>query len=248
MNCTLKFVYYTTVDSVDDIVRHRHGCYELVYYVSGSGQTTIEDKTYTFTQGTYSIMLPGAAHDQQHDGSTEVIYIGFEQGRQSVQLSNGVRHDDINSTVFRLLRDIKNEMMQKNNHYETMVESLLTHLLIHIDRGGSHSAGRMQDFSYITGFIEENSNQKIDFKSLAALSGYSYSRFQYLFKEHTGYAPQNFLMMKRIEKGKKMLRDSHATVTTIALECGFYDHSQFSRMFTKFAGCSPKAFRDILTQ
>jgi len=47
----------------------------------------------------------------------------------------------------------------------------------------------------------------------------------------------------RITAGCRLLRETDASIAQIALDCGFSDHSAFSRAFRAVIGITPTRFR-----
>jgi AraC-like DNA-binding protein len=50
-------------------------------------------------------------------------------------------------------------------------------------------------------------------------------------------------MNVRIRAASLRLTSTNDTIAHIALDCGFYDHSHFTRNFRKIMGTSPKEYR-----
>ena len=50
---------------------------------------------------------------------------------------------------------------------------------------------------------------------------------------------------KKVELAKKQLRESSDSVTTIALGLGFMDTSYFIKVFKKYEGITPLAYRQL---
>ncbi|MFT0170767.1 helix-turn-helix transcriptional regulator [Paraburkholderia mimosarum] len=78
---------------------------------------------------------------------------------------------------------------------------------------------------------------------LARQCGFSTSHFSEAFKQTTGSTPHQWLLKRRIERAKSQLRESDASLATIASDCGFFDQSHFSRVFSRLEGCGPKEWR-----
>lgn len=55
--------------------------------------------------------------------------------------------------------------------------------------------------------------------------------------------PTQLIARIRIAAASRMLRDSTRSIADIALACGFYDHSAFTRAFRNATGITPTAFR-----
>ena len=66
------------------------------------------------------------------------------------------------------------------------------------------------------------------------------------FKQSTGLPPHQYLLSRRIECAKEMMRDRARSLTEIALDCGFSDSSQFSVVFKRIVGLTPREYRRSL--
>ena len=71
----------------------------------------------------------------------------------------------------------------------------------------------------------------------------SVSHFSRAFRKSMGVAPHRWLLNRRVELAKDLLRDRNSALSDIALRCGFADQSHFTRVFTRRAGVSPGAWR-----
>ena len=78
---------------------------------------------------------------------------------------------------------------------------------------------------------------------VAKACGLSVSHFSRAFRRSTGVAPHAWLLLARVEAAKAMLRGREASLSMIALACGFSDQSHFTRVFTRRVGLSPGAWR-----
>jgi AraC-like DNA-binding protein len=67
------------------------------------------------------------------------------------------------------------------------------------------------------------------------------------FKEVTGIRLSEYLTKIRLEHSIKNLLVSDESLTSIALENGFYDQSHFNRNFKKYMEITPKHFRKMIT-
>lgn len=57
--------------------------------------------------------------------------------------------------------------------------------------------------------------------------------------------PSQFLTQTRLAAAARLLRETDQGVAEIAHECGFYDHSAFSRAFHSAMGVTPSAYREV---
>lgn len=77
---------------------------------------------------------------------------------------------------------------------------------------------------------------------MAALSGYSASRFSALYRARFGCAPKQDVLTARIELAKRMLKYTNTSVTEVAYACGFQTIYYFSKYFKAVNGISPKEY------
>ncbi len=68
-------------------------------------------------------------------------------------------------------------------------------------------------------------------------------RFARLMKRFFGLTPSQFIAKTRIAAASRLLRETDQSVADIALACGFYDHSAFTRTFRALTGVTPTRFR-----
>ena len=83
----------------------------------------------------------------------------------------------------------------------------------------------------------------IGLDELAAACGLSRSHFARAFKVTMGMPPHRWLLERRIEQAKDLLRNSKLTLAEIAERCGFADQSHFTRAFANAIGAAPGEWR-----
>ena len=96
-------------------------------------------------------------------------------------------------------------------------------------------------------YITERIDEKVSLAEIACEVNVSSFYFCKLFKQSTGMTLTEFTNRHRIELAKNELKQSTKPITEIAYEVGFQSLSQFNRSFCKFAGESPRAYRQHLT-
>lgn len=78
---------------------------------------------------------------------------------------------------------------------------------------------------------------------LAASVGLSAARLHALFRRHAATTPGACILQARLEQGAHALVEDHRSIADIALDCGFSEHSAFTRAFTRVYGLSPSDYR-----
>jgi len=86
-------------------------------------------------------------------------------------------------------------------------------------------------------------DSNLSLQALANESGYSRVHFVRMFKAATGFSPHNYLLNLKLERVRELLKIRSMSLIDIALDCGFSSHSHMSRLFHKFVGVTPSAYR-----
>ncbi len=95
--------------------------------------------------------------------------------------------------------------------------------------------------------IDANLNG-VPIKELARECRLSTAHFSRAFRRSVGVAPHRWLMKRRIEVVKEMLRDGRSSTSDVAAACGYCDQSHLTRAFTEMVGVSPRAWRRALKE
>lgn len=91
-------------------------------------------------------------------------------------------------------------------------------------------------------FIEEHLSSSLSLDDLAAACGLSPSYFARRFKCSTGVPPHQYLIQKRVERAKRLLRGP-LPIVEVALDCGFSHQEHLTNVFRRFTGQTPAAYR-----
>lgn len=78
---------------------------------------------------------------------------------------------------------------------------------------------------------------------LARVSGVSAAHFARSFKEAFGVPPHRYLLTRRIERAKALLRETDLSLTEVAFQTGWQSLGTFGRTFRDVTGESPSTIR-----
>lgn len=79
--------------------------------------------------------------------------------------------------------------------------------------------------------------------TLARIAGLPGARFARIIRRIFGITPSQLISKTRIAAASRLLRETVRSVADIAHECGFTDHSAFTRAFRAVSGVTPTGFR-----
>lgn len=85
--------------------------------------------------------------------------------------------------------------------------------------------------------------EKLDVPSLARMAHMSVRQFERKFRATFQMTPQEYMIRMRVIEACDLLTRTNQPVTTVALEAGFYDHSDFARQFRKQMGQTASRYR-----
>ena len=94
-------------------------------------------------------------------------------------------------------------------------------------------------------YIEENfSEDSLSLNSVAGAIGVSGNYFSSVFSQEMQMTFIEYVTKKRMEKAKKLLRQTDKHSGEIAAEVGYKDPHYFSFVFKKTVGCTPREYRN----
>ena len=92
-------------------------------------------------------------------------------------------------------------------------------------------------------YMEEHLGEPLDRDTVARAAGLSGSHFSHLIREKTGRTFTDLMAQYRVDQAKALLKRTDKSIIQIALECGFEDQSYFTRVFKRYTGATPRAYR-----
>ncbi len=91
--------------------------------------------------------------------------------------------------------------------------------------------------------MDRDYTQPLDVPTLAREALMSPGHFSRSFRAAYGETPYGYLMTRRIERAKALLRRGDLSVTDVCVEVGCTSLGSFSARFSELVGMSPSAYR-----
>jgi len=152
--------------------------------------------------------------------------------------------------IRHLMLALKYEADSRNAHGLAMVEavtSALGHLLVRHagveqprpihNRGGLSAVPKRR----VLELIEAALDARLTVEMLSREVGLSVAHFARSFKETMGRAPHQYLLALRLERARRLLETTEASLSDIAQRAGFADQAHFTRLFKRAFGTTPGA-------
>lgn len=261
----VNYVMNSNLNQKQTVPPHSHNCYEFVYYISGSGEVLYDSspqkaqkhfdfaqkfsstqKKLSYAQSSYMIFSPHIVHNEYHNETSNIIFIGFELTEREEKIYSGIFNTsgtDFNKKILDLINKIQIEYLHKKKNFEAMIAGYVTEICVELTRTYADDSVACSDLNHLLAYIDEYYHLDLSVNDLAQKAHYSPSHFRKLFLSCTGVSPKLYILRKRIRVAKKMLEESNLPINVISYNCGYQDTFQFSTLFKKYTGISPSSWR-----
>ena len=132
---------------------------------------------------------------------------------------------------------------------ESMGIALTGHLITHHSssaRPVEHKGGMSPcALRRVLRYIDDHLAEDIRLYALAEVAKLSPHRFAHNFKQATGLPPLQFVIHRRIDAAKPLLRDTDMTMATMTYALGFGGPSRFAQLFRRETGLTPTRYRAL---
>ncbi len=91
--------------------------------------------------------------------------------------------------------------------------------------------------------LRSNSDADVSLDAMASDAGLSRFHFCRAFKESTGLSPHAWLRQYRLEQAMNMLRNTDASIVSVAVEFGYASQTAFAAAFRRLTGEAPSDWR-----
>ena len=231
--------------------------FTLVYVTRGSGKLESHSGgTHTINAGDLFILYPGEWHRFQPapDTGWDEQWVEFdgEQARRimshpTFSPKQPVRSIGDDESILRLFIEISEATQIQAPGFEQIIATQASQIVARLLARLQYSSPKARDMeSRIRRaclHILQNVEQTINPQQLSCELGISYSAFRNHFKQITGLPPGQYQIHIRLNKARRLLRNSTLSIQEIAEQLGFESIYYFSRLFKKKTGCSPLAYR-----
>ena len=93
-------------------------------------------------------------------------------------------------------------------------------------------------------FMREHTSKNLRMEDVAKHAGMGYSKFRKLFRDYTGFSPQQYFLNLKLEESKDLLLNTSLSSKEIAYRLGFDTATYFNRIFRQHYKQTPIEFRN----
>jgi AraC family transcriptional regulator len=154
--------------------------------------------------------------------------------------------------MYRVIALVEVALGQIHNHLHPAQGSLLEAAWLlrqqiepPVTREASSAAGGLLAWQArkVRAYIENHISGPVLVADLCSLVQRSEAHFSRSFKHTFGKSPHAFLIRRRVELAARYMLTTDASLSDIALQCGFTDQAHLSKQFRQSTGQPPAAWR-----
>lgn len=241
----------------------------LIYHISNPTQVTRKIDGAKLEQELigprrFSLTPGESSTEWQHAGNPEILQVylrksiyqaaveemyGLEGATAEIVPRFATIDPLMEQLALAILAALRDGSTQDRLYVETMAQMMAVHLARrHSTRSRPERivAGdglSRQRIRRLLEYIEANLGGDLSLEAMATEVDMSPFYLSRVFKASLGQSPHRYVLERRVERAKAMLRDSDAPVADVALAAGFSSQSHLSNWFHRLVGTSPAAYR-----
>lgn len=152
----------------------------------------------------------------------------------------------------QLVLSVLSSMTHQSGHGSLYVETIAQTIAVQLLHVHASQNARVADTPHslsrpgmrrVVELIDSALDEDLNLTTLAAEAGMSPFYFARAFRQEFGEAPHQYLLRRRIERGKELLLRTETSLVEIALATGFSSQSHFTSTFKRFVGVTPGEYR-----
>ena len=200
----------------------------------------------------------------QHSGHPEILQIylhnslyesavselfGCDGSKEEIAPRFAIFDPLLEQLVMAIAAALRDRISNDSLYIDTIAQMMAVHLARnHSSRTRLRRAGLIPTLSgrkmrRAIEYIEDRLDSDLSIEKMAAEAEISPVYFARAFKAAIGQSPHQYVLMRRVERAKELLRDTGIPVADVALSVGFSSQSHLSHWFVRFVGISPAAYR-----
>jgi AraC family transcriptional regulator len=150
-----------------------------------------------------------------------------------------------------LMERLREELMRRHAS-PLFLQGIAQAIAVHLARNYAETVKELRSGSpslpgyklrQVTDWMAENVAEEFDLAQLAAQVGLSKFYFTRLFRSAMGMSPSRYQITLRMDKAKRLLRETKENVVSVALDVGYANPSHFAQLFRRETGLSPSDYR-----
>lgn len=246
---------------------HRHTFYQIMVFMTGEGNCTIDFVQFDIQPGMALFMVPGQVHNYHITDKTNFYVVDFSEGYFQSFLHDAhyyerfpfflgnlnesaiILPDDLLKKITVLFDSMIKEGRHNSNVSRDLIKVWMLEALMLMSKQNEdkviqtqHRKGN-QLISKFKKLVDENFVKLSLPKDYAALLYVTPSYLNQMSRKVMGKTAGEVIRDRKLLEAKRLLVNQDLNISQIAHDLNFTDPSHFSKFFKKHAGKSPEEFR-----
>lgn len=215
---------------------------------------------FVYTRGDVDIVAAGQADIWHEDGPGRSVVLRFapallertalEAGLPPGRAALAPRHQFQDAHLAHIAWALEAERQAGSPNGRLYAESLGTALAVHLL--GRYTLARKAppglspaQLRRVVDYIENRLDEDLSLPVLAGVAHSSVSHFKTLFKRSLGLPVHAYVVQRRVERARALLRQGQLPASQVALAAGFSHQSHMARAMRRVLGVSPGTLRAV---
>ncbi|MBO7149545.1 MAG: helix-turn-helix domain-containing protein [Clostridia bacterium] len=238
----MKYAVYSGKYSDERYNMNVHKDYEIIYYASGNGKLSINDKFFNVEKGDIVLVPPNVKHGSTSFGNLSYLsMLGNADGL--IHLENfAIFKDNQRGDGLALMQMIQANRYGDQEYFNSLCLAFIHFVLKNVKLSTPIEKAINTIKSQITASLHDSN---LDVTYLLNQSGYAEDYIRAHFRKIVGKTPIEFLTELRIKDAISLIKIYQNTMalTDVAISSGFDDYIYFSRKFKQVVGVSPSVYK-----
>ena len=235
-------------------IPHTHQYTELFYITDGDGQFRIEDRLYPVKKDQLVVVNPNVIHTEISSKTHPLEYIVLAIDGLELELSGQKELPDYildfssDQDTVSCIRNMMKETQAGLPGYEKICQAYTEILLLRLLRNVNFTVTTAtplvsRQCDMIKRYIDANYKESLSLDDLSRVVHINKFYLAHAFKKEYGVSPINYIVSRRIEESRYLLKETDMSLSQIARVLGFSSASYFSQSFRRSEGVSPIEYR-----
>lgn len=241
-------------DGTYKIERINSSVYVFEFILSGQGTVEYNSTIFHPAAGDIYILHQGSEHVYYSDREDPWVKIWFNaRGRLINQLIDAYELGSVNyirgldlgilfNELYELLKSKKYSNEEKLSRAALIIHEMIQQIYFWVNQSQFVNNGEAFKIKH---FLDLHVEDDISLQDLAGYVFRSPVQVIRMFKKQFGRTPYDYLLEKRIQTAKLLLKNTNLLVKEIAYKLNFTDEHYFSNRFKEKTGMSPNKFRQM---
>jgi AraC family transcriptional regulator len=232
---------------------HHHDCATLSLVFQGAYEERVGRRAHACLPFSFVCKPPQVAHSNAIGGTgLHALFVEIAGDRAEEARDAGLFPPDAvclrSPEAVGLVARVAEELRTRSTAFELSIEGLVLELWAAAarQRATSHERRPPPWLMRAREFVQASFRERITLGDVARAAGVHPVHLAQVYRRRYGHTVGGHVRALRIEFATQALADPALSISRIALDAGFVDHSHFTRAFRSRTGLTPSRYRALL--